>query len=71
MAPDGTVPRSSKVTDWPEDSEASVQLSVPGANVTPVGRFGLVRFENPWVGRVSTTLTFEASLGPVSVTTIV
>ena len=71
VAPEGTVPCSSSVTDCPAGSEDRVQVSVAKLKTTPLGTFGLVTFENPWVGRVSTTLTFEASLGPVSVTTIV
>ena len=71
MAPEGTVPDNVSVTDWPAVSDESVQVSVAGLKSTPAGRFGLETFENPWVGRESTTATFEASDGPVSETTIV
>jgi hypothetical protein len=67
--PRGTVPASWRVTDWPEAREARVQVSVVELKVTPDGRFGLVMLVKPWVGRVSTTLRLEASLGPVFVTT--
>src|SRR5580704_883297 len=64
VAPDGTVPASWRVTDWPEASEASDQVSVAELKVTPAGRFGLEMLVRPWVGRVSTTLRLEASDGP-------
>ena len=71
MAPEGTVPASSSVTDCPEASEARVQVSVAELKVTPDGRFGLETLVRPWAGRVSTTLRLEASDGPVLDTTIV
>ena len=69
MAPEGTVPESSRVTDWPEASEAMVQVSLAAVKVTPAGGFGLETPVKPWAGRVSTTLRLEASLGPVLDTT--
>ena len=71
MAPDGTVPANSRVTDWPEAREARVQVSVAELKVTPDGRLGLEMLVRPWVGRVSTTLRLEALEGPVLETTIV
>ena len=46
-------------------------MSVAALKVTPAGRFGLEMLVKPWVGRVSTTLRFEASEGPVLETTMV
>ena len=46
-------------------------MSVAAVKVTPAGRFGLVMLVKPWLGRVSTTLRFEASEGPVFETTTV
>jgi hypothetical protein len=71
VAPEGTVPDSSRVTDCPEASDAKVQVSVAGVKVTPAGRLGLVTFVNPWAGRLSTTLRFAAFDGPAFETTIV
>ena len=36
--PEGTVPASSRVTDWPDASEARVQVSVAALKVTPDGQ---------------------------------
>ena len=71
MAPDGTVPANSTVTDWPAASEARLQVSVVELKVTPDGKLGLVTLVRPWVGRVSTTLRLEALDGPVFVTPMV
>ena len=71
MAPEGTVPASLRVTDWPGAREARVQVSVAEVKVTPDGRFGLVMLVRPWVGRVSTTLRLVASTGPELETTMV
>ena len=60
MAPEGTVPASWTVTDWPEAREARVQVSVAEVKVTPAGRLGLEMLVRPWVGRVSTTLRLVA-----------
>ena len=65
------MPRSSSVTDCPAGRVDTVQVSVAELKTTPLGRFGLEMFVIPWDGRLSTTLRFEESLGPVSVTTIV
>ena len=51
MAPEGTVPASLRVTDWPAAREARVQVSVAEVKVTPDGRFGLVMLVKPWVGQ--------------------
>ena len=59
------------MTDCPAVSEAKLQVSETGLKVTPVGRPVLVMFVSPWVGRVSTTFTFEASDGPVLTATTV
>ncbi len=71
MAPDGTVPESSRVTDCPDASDARVQVSVADVKVTPEGRLGLEMLVRPWVGRVSITLRLDALDGPVFVTTMV
>ena len=44
---------------------------MPALKLTPDGRFGLLMFVNPWIGRVSTTVSGEASDGPVLDATIV
>ena len=59
------------MTDWPDASDASVQVSVAEVKVTPEGRLGLVTPVRPWVGRVSTTLRLAALDGPVLDTTTV
>src|ERR1700732_4142464 len=71
VAPEGMVPDSFRVTDCPAGSDARVQVSVAAVKVTPAGRLGLEMLVIPWAGRVSTTLTPEASLGPVLETTMV
>ena len=71
MAPEGTVPDSFSVTDWPAGSDARLQVLVAAVKVTPAGRLGLEMLVRPWVGRVSTTLRFWASEGPVFDTTTV
>jgi len=48
-----------------------LQVSVVALKVTPDGRLGLEMLASPWVGSVSTTLTWEASDGPVFETTTV
>ena len=59
------------MTDWPGARVPTVQVSVAALKLTPAGRFGLERLVKPWVGRVSATLTLEASEGPEFETTIV
>ena len=45
--------------------------NLAAVKVTPEGRFGLEMLLKPWLGRVSTTLRFEASEGPLFETTTV
>ena len=69
MAPEGTVPASWRVTDWPAGSEARVQVSVAAVKVTPAGRFGLEMLVKPWAGQGVDHAQVGGVQGPVLETT--